>query len=346
MELTSEFAARVVDQILAGLHREYPNHIVHLLTSDADVRPPRELTPAFYGCFDWHSSVHSHWSLVRLLRTSPGREWEDAARETLAISLTSDNLDAELRYLDQPQRRAFERPYGLAWLLQLTAELEEWDDPQAAQWAGRLRPLAEVAESHLAGWLPQLTHPVRSGEHSQTAFAMGVALDAAGGLRRSAFAELVSKRALEFHATDTAAPLHWEPSGHDFLSPVLAAADLLRRMMAPDHFARWLSGYLPQLTPEVEGWLPPVSVANRSDGKLAHLDGLNLSRAWMLEGIAAGLPEDDERRGVLLKAADEHGRAGVAAAISTEYAGSHWLGSFAVYYLTGRGCKRPVSPEA
>lgn len=340
MRLTSEFAARVVNQLLAGLHREYPNHIVHLLISDADVRPPHELTPAFYGCFDWHSSVHSHWALVRLLRTKPGCEWETSARVALATSLTAVNLEAELRYLDQPHRRAFERPYGLAWLLQLTAELQAWEDRQAEQWAGRLRPLAVVAESHLVDWLARLTHPIRSGEHGQTAFAMGLAFDAAGVLKQSDFAELLRRKALEFHSADADAPLHWEPSGHDFLSPILSGADLLRRMLSPADFAVWLSGYLPQLSAGADRWLEPVSVADRSDGKLAHLDGLNLSRAWMLEGIAAGLPEDDGRRAILREAADEHGRAGVAAAISTEYAGSHWLGSFAVYYLTGRGLER------
>ena len=331
-------AARLVRLALDCVRREYPNHVQHLMTGEKDLGPPRELTPTFYGCFDWHSAVHGHWTLVRGLRQFPALDCAAEMRAVLNEHFTAARLAGEIAYLSCPARVGFERPYGLAWLLQLAQECREWPDPEAQTWAERFRPLEDLAVARVSDWLPKLTHPVRSGEHGQTAFAMGLFLDWAACAQNAAFGQLVSERALAFYERDQNAPLNYEPSGHDFLSPALAEADLLRRVLPPDDFSNWLTGFLPQI-PKDGGadWLGPVKVADPADGKLAHLDGLNLSRAWMLEGIAAGLPPNDSRRSALLAASSRHAQAGAAAVTGEHYAGGHWLASFAVYLFTQRG---------
>ncbi len=337
-ELSAAAVERFAQLALACVHQEYPNKIAHVLASDADVRPPRELTPAFSGCYDWHSSVHGHWLLVRLARLHPEAAFAPRARAALERSLTAANLAAEARYLEGPGRISFERPYGLAWLLQLAAELREWDDPRARAWAANLAPLERLAAARLADWLPKLTHPIRIGEHDQTAFALGLALDwarIAGDTERGALFEATLRR---FYLADRAAPLGYEPSGHDFLSPALAEADALRRVLPPAEFATWLSGFLPSLPTDGRGdWLTPGVVTDPSDPKLAHLDGLNLSRAWMLEGIASGLPAADPRRAALLAAATRHRNEALPRVTGDHYEGGHWLGSFATYLVTERG---------
>jgi len=332
-------AERFAKLALECVNREYPNKIAHLLNSDTDVQPPRKLTPAFYGCFDWHSSVHGHWLLVRLVRIFPDAGYAHSARKALRRNLTSENLVQEARYLRADGRAAFERPYGLAWLLQLAAELREWDDSDARAMYANIRPLEETAVERLSAWLPRLSHPVRGGEHSQTAFAMGLMLDYAQCAQHTEFIELIETKARCFYLNDKHYPLSYEPSGEDFLSPGLAEADLVRRTLPADMFAQWLSDFLPQISHSSarSGWLQPVSSPDPSDPKLAHLDGLNLSRAWMLEGIEAGLPPDDPRRRAIAATAEAHKRAGLAAVTGEHYEGGHWLGSFAVYLLTKRG---------
>ena len=289
-------AERFANLALACVHKEYPNKISHNLNSDADVAPPRKLTPTFYGCYDWHSSVHGHWLLARLVRTFPGASFAPSAREALQQSLTADNITQEAAYLRAEGRASFERPYGLAWLLQLVAELREWDDRQAREMAANLRPLEDAALERLSGWLPKLSHPVRIGEHDQTAFALGLMLDYARASVNSKFTDLIVSKARQFYLGDRDCPLAYEPSGEDFLSPCLGEADVMRRVLPDSEFARWLRAFLPQISPAWEGaWLEPVVSPDPGDPKLAHLDGLNLSRAWMLEGIAAGLPNDDKR---------------------------------------------------
>jgi hypothetical protein len=331
-------AGRFADLALACVHREYPNKIAHVLNDDGDARPPRELTPVFWGCFDWHSSVHGHWLLARLARLAPEAEFAPAARAALARSLTAEGVRGEVAYFAAPGREGFERPYGLAWLLQLGAELREWDDPEARRWAQALAPLEEVAAQRLKTWVPKLAYPIRSGEHSQTAFAFGLALDWARIAGDAELAALIERVSRALYLDDRDCPLAYEPSGHDFLSPCLAEADLVRRLLPPAEFAAWLADFMPVL-PQDGGadWLPVARVTDRTDGKLAHIDGLNLSRAWMLEGIAAGLPADDARRASLAAAAAAHADAGLAGVSDAHYAGSHWLGSFATYLVTGRG---------
>ena len=328
---------------LACVHKEYPNKISHVLNSDADVAPPHKLTPAFCGCYDWHSSVHGHWLLVRLLRTFPDAPFANDARAALGQSLTAENIKAEAAYLRATGRQSFERPYGLSWLLTLCLELREWDNPQAREWSANLKPLEDAAVERLTNWLPKLSHPVRIGEHDQTAFGLGLMLDYARKIDDQPFAKLVTDSATKFFLNDKNAPLAYEPSGEDFLSPVLGEADVMRRVLAPNDFAKWLKDFLPQIPAARYGdsynadWLRPVVSPDPSDPKLAHLDGLNLSRAWMLEGILSVLPDDDPRRRALQAAADAHRKAGLAAVTGAHYEGGHWLGSFAVYLTTRRG---------
>ncbi|HEY0513355.1 MAG TPA: DUF2891 domain-containing protein [Thermoanaerobaculia bacterium] len=336
--LDAATAERFAGLALACVHKEYPNKISHALNSDADVKPPRVLTPAFYGCYDWHSAVHGHWLLARLARQFPGAPFAARARAALEQSLTPANLAAEVRYMQGEGRATFERPYGIAWLLQLSAELHEWDDPQARRWATALEPLVKAAVGRLRTWLPKLSHPIRIGEHNQTAFSLGLMIDWARGAGDREAQNLFETRARELYLKDRSCPLEYEPSGEDFLSPCLAEADLMRRILPPPYFATWLSSFLPQV--HSDDWITPAVVTDPSDGKLAHLDGLNLSRAWMLEGIAAGLPPGDERVADLRAAAAAHRESGLAAVTGKHYEGGHWLGSFATYLMTGRGLPR------
>jgi Protein of unknown function (DUF2891) len=331
-------AERFANLALACVHKEFPNHISHLLNSDADVAAPRTLTPAFYGCYDWHSSVHGHWLLARLIRTFPDAEFVPTARDALRQSLSAENIAQEAAYLRAKGRSSFERPYGLAWLLQLVSELNEWDDPQAREMAVNLHPLEEVALQRLNDWLPKLANPVRIGEHDQTAFALGLVLDYARHAGNDKFAGLLTSKARQFYFNDKNCPLAYEPSGEDFLSPCLGEADLMRRVLPKRDFAQWLRTFLPQISvARGQNWLRPVVSPDPSDPKLAHLDGLNLSRAWMLEGIAAGLPQGDKRLAAIKAAEEAHRRAGLAAVTGEHYEGGHWLGSFAVYLVTRRG---------
>ena len=331
-------AERFANLALACVHKEYPNKLSHTLNSDADVAPPRKLTPAFYGCYDWHSSVHGHWLLARLVRTFPDASFALPAREALRQSLSVENIVQEGVYLRAEGRASFERPYGLAWLLQLVAELREWDDPRAREMAANLRPLEQAALERMNDWLPKLSHPVRVGEHSQTAFALGLMLDYARAMRDTKFTVLLTSKARQFYIGDRDCPLAYEPSGEDFLSPCLGEADLMRRVLPSPEFAHWLRTFLPQISATRKGsWLDPVVSPDPSDPKLAHLDGLNLSRAWMLEGIASGLPKNDNRLRIIRVAAEKHRRAGLAAVTGKHYEGGHWLGSFAVYLATRRG---------
>lgn len=337
-QFDTKAAERFANLALACVHKEYPNKISHTLNSDADVAPPRKLTPAFYGCYDWHSSVHGHWLLVRLVRTFPNADFVQSAREALRQSLTAEHIAQEAAYLRSEGRASFERPYGLAWLLQLVAELREWDDPQAKEMAANLHPLEQAALERLNGWLPKISSPVRIGEHDQSAFALGLMLDYARTTKDEKFATLVASKARQFYFGDTNCPLAYEPSGEDFLSPCLGEADLMRRVLPSHDFARWLRAFLPQISASAGNkWLEPVVSPDPSDPKLAHLDGLNLSRAWMLEGIAAGLSKDDKRLTPIMSAVEAHRRAGLAAVTGGHYEGGHWLGSFAVYLVTRRG---------
>jgi hypothetical protein len=261
----------------------------------------------------------------------PNEPFAADARRALARSLTPQNIAREAEYLNGENRSTFERPYGLAWLLQLAAELKEWDDPDARTWAAALRPLEQATIARITAWLPKLQYPIRTGEHNNTAFAIGLLLDYARITGNREFGDLVSSRARDYYLKDRACPVAYEPSGEDFLSPCLAEADAVRRLLPPSDFAKWFDAFLPELTME------PTRVTDVTDGKLYHLAGLNLSRAWMLEGVAAGLPEANRRRAALQALAARLREAGLESIRSEHYEGGHWLGSFAVYLVSGRG---------
>jgi Protein of unknown function (DUF2891) len=331
-------ASRFAALALKCLHQEYPNHLSHTLDSAADARPPHELTPAFYGCLDWHSDVHGHWLLVRLLRMFPEAPFAAQARAELARSFTAQNVAGEVEYLSRKNRASFERPYGLAWLLKLSAELRQWQDPQGRQWSATLRPLETAVAQRLKSWIPQLHYPIRIGEHDQTAFSFGLIWDWAGVARDEQMRSLLADAARRYYLADRRCPLNYEPSGEDFLSPCLAEADFMGRVLDPQQFGAWLGAFLPAIPRgHAATWLQPAVVTDRSDPKLAHIDGLNLSRAWMLEGIAHALPPHDPRIRSLLQTALHHREASLPAVTGEYYEGGHWLGTFAVYLTSAAG---------
>jgi hypothetical protein len=337
-ELVSRFSRLALDCV----HREYPNKIGHVLNSDEDARTPSSLHPVFYGCFDWHSSVHGHWLLVRLLRTASTGQMAPELREEIVAALernfTVEGVTAEVAYFEAENRKSYERPYGSAWFLQLTAELREWKDPKAETWLQTLLPLEAVIVSQIKSWLPNLAYPIRLGTHNQSMFAFGLILDWARVSGDSEMAAMVRDRSRAFHLEDRNCPIEYEPSGEDFLSPCLMEADLMRRILDRDEFAKWLDGFLPAIPRDGSSdWLATGIVMDPSDGKLVHLDGVNLSRAWNLENIAAALPANDTRRASLLAASEVHARQGIANVSAEHYEGSHWLASFATYLVTRRG---------
>jgi hypothetical protein len=281
--------------------------------------------------------------LVRMLRIMPGAPMQAApfaaqARAELARSFTAENIAGEVAYFRREGRASFERPYGLAWLLKLSAELRQWNDPQGQAWSATLRPLETEAAARIKSWLPKLHYPIRIGEHDQTAFSFGLIWDWAGIAGDAHMRGLLEDAAQRFYAADRDCPLGYEPSGQDFLSPCLAEADFMRRILQPPAFAHWLSAFLPRIPHDGNAaWLPPAVITDRADPKLAHLDGLNLSRSWMLEGIAHGLPRGDKRAAALLAASAAHGAAALPEVTGEHYEGGHWLGTYAVYLTSKAG---------
>ena len=338
-DIDPELAARFARLAMDCVHREYPNKISRTYKDDEGIGSPKELFPVFYGCFDWHSSVHGHWLLVRLLRVGPqDAPWREEAITKLVQSFTAANVAGEVKSFKDVTPGSWERPYGLAWFLQLTAELREWDDPKAKAWLSALKPLEKDIADSLKPWLPKLAYPIRLGTHNQSAFAFGLMLDWAQTAGDYEMVELIIERSKHFHMDDVNCPLAYEPSGEDFLSPCLMEADLMQRILSPDEFADWFGTFMPDVPTDGSGdWLAPGIVTDASDGKLVHLDGVNSSRAWNLYNIARALPEGDARVPSLVAAAHIHRDTGVAAVSDKHYSGSHWLASFATYLMTDRG---------
>lgn len=336
--LTLPHASLFADLALAGITREYPNAPGLVLNSPVDIQSPRALHPAFYGCFDWHSSVHGHWMLARLLRLFPtlrhgsGQALPKAEeiRAALAGNLTESNLQKEADYFHAPNRRSFERTYGWTWLLKLAEELAASSDPDAAAWSRNLRPLVDVIVRGYLDFLPKQTYPIRVGTHANTAFGLAFALDYARAAHHTELESLLVRRSVDYFARDENIPAAFEPGGNDFLSPSLIEADLLTRVLPPADFADWFHRFLRDLP---AGLLTPAFVSDRSDLQLVHLDGLNLSRAWCMTRVASALPEGDAHRDALTASAEGHARAGLANVASGHYGGEHWLASFAVYML-------------
>lgn len=328
-DLDSTLAAALAELPLACIGREYPNMLGHHLSGSADVREPRELHPAFFGCYDWHSAVHGHWTLIALLRRFPLPKAEEI-RTAIRRTMSRENLLAEAAYLDQPHRESFERMYGWAWLLKLALELREWDDEDGRQWAMHLRPVEERIVGRYLRFLPKQRYPIRSGVHSNTAFGLTFALDYARAAGHPGLASTIEAAARRYYLGDRGYSVAFEPSGNDFLSPALAEADLMRRVLSINEFPNWFEEFLPDPSPI----LSPAEVDDRADPQIGHLDGLNLSRAWCLRGIGGALLPGALRTR-FEESASRHAEAGLAGVRSGEYAGEHWLASFAVYLMTG-----------
>jgi hypothetical protein len=329
LQFTIDQADRLAQLPLKCLQQEYPNKLGQVLNNEQELRSPSSLHPIFYGCFDWHSSVHGHWLLVALMKRFPELPSSESIREKLNEQFTAEKVAEEMRFFETKYNESFERTYGWTWLLKLQLELDSWKDNDAQKWASILRPYSELIVQKYKSYLPKLVYPIRTGEHINTAFGLTFAHDYAVAVKDSSFLDLINKRAKDFYFEDKNYPLHIEPSGYDFLSPALEEADLMRRVLTPAEFKKWIKAFLPQLSKK-SFYLEPGKVSDRSDGKLVHLDGLNFSRAWCLYGIAA---VDPKRYGHLKVIAEQHIRHSLPSIVDGDYMGEHWLASFAVYAL-------------
>ena len=332
--LTPELASRVARLALAHVEREYPNKLDHVMSGPGDVRGPRALHPVFFGSFDWHSCVHGYWTLSTVLRLYP--QVRESA-EIVALfdrNLTAENVAQEVAYLADPNRRGFERPYGWAWLLMLAAEFARHNTADGWRWCTALKPLANAFVARLTEFLPKATYPTRVGTHFNSAFAIALALDYADVMRDKRFGRLLRGRAVAWYSKDADCQA-WEPGGDDFLSSALMEAECMRRSLDAEQFAPWFARCLPDVAGQRPATLfTPATVSDRTDGKIAHLDGLNLSRAWCWRSIAGSLAEGDPRRKIVLATATRHLDAGLPH-VAGDYMGEHWLASFALLALIG-----------
>lgn len=329
IRLTLTEANRLAAMPLHCMQVEYPNKLNQTLENEDYLKGPKALHPAFYGCFDWHSSVHGHWMLVSLLRQFKGLEQEKEIREKLSENMSPENILAEVAYFHMPQNSSFERTYGWAWVLKLAEELHLWDDPLARELEKNLEPLTALMVDKYLEFLPKLIYPIRVGEHTNIAFGLSLAYDYANTLNHAPLQQMIKKRAMDWFAKDKGCPLAWEPSGFDFLSPCFQELDIMRKVMDKTEFKAWLSDFLPELSTK-EFYLEPGKVIDRTDGKLVHLDGLNFSRAWVLYGLIKDYPQE---YGHLMGVADAHVQYSLPSIVDDNYEGTHWLGSFAIYAL-------------
>lgn len=338
--LTDDQVAQFARLAIKGIPREYPNKPSNVMIGPKSVQSPREMHPVFYGCFDWHSSVHGHWMLVRLAKTSPQSPIVPEIRALLDTQFTAEGLAKEAAYFDQKENRSFERMYGWAWTLQLASELRSWNDADAQRWAANLRPLEEKIVALTRDYLPRLTYPIRTGVHPDTAFALTLTLDYARTVGDDGLEKLIVEFVKSKYQADHDYPARFEPSGEDFFSPAWNEANLMRRVLTPEEFASWLEQFLPGLDEadsDAQTLLAPAVVSDFTDPKIVHLAGLNLSRAWTQNGVLHSLPQNDPRRQILRASVASHRKAGLAYVFSGHYEGEHWLATFAVYLLTETG---------
>ncbi len=326
--LTLEQANRLAELPLECMQTEFPNKLGQTLGDATEISNPKDLHPAFYGCFDWHSAVHGHWSLVYLLKKYPQLEKRQEIIRKLQENISASNIAKEIEYFSPRHNSSYERTYGWAWLLKLAAELHTWDDPVAKELASNLQPLTKLIAEKYITFLPKLHYPIRVGEHSNTAFGLSFAYDYAEIVKDEELLKSIRDRAMAYYMDDQGCPLTWEPSGYDFLSPCLEEIDLMRRILTSTEFKTWLPTFLPALVKK-DFQLEVGYVSDRKDGKLVHLDGLNFSRAWVLYGLTNQYPEYAHLR----KIADEHVAYSLPNLVGDSYEGGHWLGSFAIYAL-------------
>ena len=329
MSITKEMAETLSELPMMCIEKEYPNKLNQTLTDVGEIGQPKDLHPAFYGCFDWHSSVHGHWMLVKLLKLYPDLSTGDEIKRLLKSNITQKNIIVEVDYFLRKSEKSFERTYGWAWLLKLHAELMDWDDPLAAELTLNLQPLTNLMVTRYAEFLPKLNYPIRSGEHPNTAFGLALAFDYAKTAKNDTLEDLIVQRSKDFFMNDAGCQMGWEPGGFDFLSPCLQEADLMARVLPQNDFKIWLSKFLPDLS-NTSYQLSEAKVSDRSDGKLVHLDGVNFCRAWSLNKIAKTEPSYSH----LIDVANKHLDASLPNIVDGGYEGEHWLASFAIYALT------------
>lgn len=330
--LTPELASGFARLALSHITREYPNSIQHVLSGPGDVRTPRELHPIFFGSLDWHSCVHGYWLLATVLRLFPENAEALEIRELFDAQLTPANVRGELEYLVRPLRNTFERPYGWAWLLMLAAELNRHGSDDGMRWSKTLAPLADEFERRLLDFLPKATYPTRVGTHFNSAFALTLALEYSEVMGNKPLRALLVNKATAWYRNDVDSQA-WEPGGDDFLSPALMEAECLRRALSASDFQDWLERFLPSIRDRQPMTLfEPAIVSDRTDGKIAHLDGLNLSRGWCWRSLANVWPETDPRHAIARDAADVHLAAGLSH-VAGDYMGEHWLATFALLAL-------------
>lgn len=329
---TVETASKFSNLAYSCVASEYPNKLSHVLQSDDDVASPQQLHPAFYGCFDWHSSVHGHWLLVKMLQMFPELPQREAIIKALDQNLSKANIDVEIDYFKKEGRASFERPYGWAWLLKLTSELIDSDTEHEQRWLSNLLPLAEVIKGMYYSYLPGLYYPVRRGVHENTAFGIALAIDYAVAVGDTEFEAFLKERAKFYFFNDNNIPASWEPEGDAFFSPSLIEADLMRRVLSKEDFVRWFKDFMPEIPYALTS---PAVVADRNDPKGVHLDGLNLSRAWCMFELAKALPDDSQSHRDLWQSGYRHAAEALPNVLSENYMGTHWLATFAVYmYLS------------
>ena len=327
-QLNIEIANTLVELPLKCMDQEYPNKLNQVIGSGEDLKSPRQLHPAFYGCFDWHSSVHGHWSLVSLLKQYPNIDKHNEIHEKLLNSMSKENIEKEVAYFFGEHNGSYERTYGWAWLLKLAEEIHTWDNPSARILEQNLQPLTDLIVLKYIEFLPKLNYPIRVGEHPNTAFGLSFAYDYAISVNHIELKTLIENRAKDFYLKDTNCPLSWEPSGFDFLSPCLEEAALMKRVLPIEEFKIWFSTFLPELVIK-DFQLETGKVSDRTDGKLVHLDGVNFSRAWSLNTIAKDITEYWH----LTLIANQHINYSLPNIVEDSYEGGHWLGSFAIYAL-------------
>lgn len=327
-ELKIEQAQKIFDLPTHCITIEYPNKLGNVLGSDADLKTPKQLRPVFYGCFDWHSSVHGFWSIVKLMKDFPELDRNNEVRKQLNELITAENVAIEKAFFEDKNNKNFERTYGWAWLLQLQMELNNWQDPDAQRWAKNLKPLSDLIVEKYKGYLPKLVYPVRTGTHDNTAFGLSLAIEYVRSVNDKAFEEVIITNANRLYLQDQKCNLAFEPSGSDFLSACLEEALLMSKITSKKDYKIWLKGFLPQLF-DNKHELKPGIVSDRTDGQLVHLDGLNFSRATALYQIAHKLPEIN----YLNDWADHHFNYSFNNISNDDYMGSHWLGTFALYAL-------------
>lgn len=342
--LTPEIATRFARAALSHVTREFPNKLDHVMATPEDARRPADLHPIFFGSFDWHSCVHGYWLLATLLREFPEMTAAPAIRELLDVQITRENVAREVAYLERAESRGFERPYGWAWLLMLAAELGRQrrpDSPAATpakperrSWSTTIEPLAAAFVKRFLDFLPKATYPVRVGTHFNTAFAISLALEYAESAKNETLRDALGAKARAWYLNDADCQA-WEPGGDDFLSSALMEAECMRRVLDPAEFQSWIAGFLPRIADKQPATLfQPAIVTDRSDGKIAHLDGLNLSRAWCWKSLASTWADDDPRRAVAMDAANLHLTASLPY-VTGDYMGEHWLATFALLALRG-----------